>query len=212
MIDNALFDWDGTLVDSSEGILENLRYAIDSVGYPVPDEKTLRTFIGPSLVWAFTCVLGMNEETTTRAISNYVDGYSNKGGYKKFRLYQGVENLIKTLYDRGVKVSIVSAKPIAQLKKVVDESGLMPYIDRVIGPDGEGKKDSDKSTLIKRAINGKNVVMVGDSTYDITSTKKAEVISVAVTYGFGFTKNDETYADYTVQTVQELERILLNEL
>ena len=131
MIDNALFDWDGTLVDSSEGILENLRYAIDSVGYPVPDEKTLRTFIGPSLVWAFTCVLGMNEETTTRAISNYVDGYSNKGGYKKFRLYQGVENLIKTLYNMGVKVSIVSAKPIAQLQKVVDESGLTPYIDDV---------------------------------------------------------------------------------
>ena len=212
MIDNALFDWDGTLVDSSEGILENLRYAIDSVGYPVPDEKTLRTFIGPSLVWAFTCVLGMDEETATRAISNYVYGYSNKGGYKKFRLYQGVENLIKTLYNMGVKVSIVSAKPIAQLQKVVDESGLTPYIDRVIGPDGEGKKDSDKSTLIKRAINGKNVVMVGDSTYDITSAKKAEVTSVAVTYGFGFTKNDETYADYTVKTVQELERILLNEL
>ncbi len=212
MIDNALFDWDGTLVDSSEGIMENLRYAIASVGYPIPDEKTLRTFIGPSLVWAFTVVLGMSEETTTTAISNYVYGYSQKGGYKKFKLYDGVESLIKKLHALGVKVSIVSAKPISQLKKVVEESGLMPYIDRIVGPDGEGKKDSDKSTFIRRATNGKNVVMVGDSTYDITSAKKAEVTSVAVTYGFGFTKNSETYADYTVNTVQELERILLKEL
>ncbi len=212
MIDNALFDWDGTLVDSSEGILENLRYAIDSVGYPVPDEKTLRTFIGPSLVWAFTCVLGMDESTATQAISNYVYGYSNKGGYKKFKLFGGVEDLIKTLYLSGVKVSIVSAKPTAQLRMVVQESGLMQYVDKVVGPDGEGKKDSDKSELIKRAINGKNVVMVGDSTYDITSAKKAEVTSVAVTYGFGFTKNSETYADYTVDTVQDLKRILLKEL
>lgn len=212
MIDNALFDWDGTLVDSSEGILENLRYAINSVGYPIPDEKTLRTFIGPSLVWAFTCVLNMDEKTATQAISNYVYGYSELLGYKKFKLYDGAENLLKTLNQSGVKVSIVSAKPIAQLRKVVEASGLMKYIDRVVGPDGEGKKDSDKSELIKRAINGKNVVMVGDSTYDITSAKKAEVTSVAVTYGFGFTKNSDTYADYTAHTVEDLERILLREI
>ncbi len=212
MIDNILFDWDGTVVDSSEGILENLRYAIKSVGTEVPDESVLRTFIGPSLVWAFTAVLNMDEDTATQAIKNYVYGYSELGGYKKFALYDGIADLIKTLSGMGIKISIVSAKPIQQLKKVVEESGLMPYLDRVIGPDGEGKKDSDKSVLIKRAINGKNVVMVGDSTYDIQSAKKADVISVAVTYGFGFSKNDDTYADKTAHTVDQLKRILLEEV
>ncbi len=212
MIDNVLFDWDGTLVDSSEGILESLRYAINSVGYPIPDEKTLRTFIGPSLVWAFTCVLGMSENIATQAINNYVYSYSQQEEYKKFKLYEGVDDLIKTLHMLDIKISVVSAKPVAQLRKVVQESGLMQYMDRIIGPDGEGKKDSDKSGFIKRAINGKNVVMVGDSAYDIMSAKRAEISSVAVTYGFGFSQNSETCADYTVNSVQELKRILLKEL
>lgn len=212
MIDNVLFDMDGTLVDSSEGILENLRYAISSVGFAVPDEKILRTFIGPSLVWAFTEVVGMSEKTATEAIRNYVHGYSECGGYKKFTLYGGISELVKKLHGSGVKVSVVSAKPIAQLCDVVNETGLMPYLDRIIGPDGEGKKDSDKSELIKRAINGNSVVMVGDSKYDIESAKKAGVKSVAVTYGFGFAKSDITYADKNADSVKELERILLEEL
>ena len=212
MIDNVLFDWDGTLANSSEGILENLRYAIDSVGFAVPDEKVLRTFIGPSLVWAFTCVVGMDETTATKAIENYVYGYSRLEGYKKFVLYDGIKDLIRELYEKGIKVSIVSAKPLPQLRKVVEFSGLMPYLDKVVGPNGEGKKDSDKSELIKIAQNGTDCVMVGDSTYDIESAKRAGVKSIAVTYGFGFGKDDITGADYTVDTVEKLRRILLEEV
>jgi phosphoglycolate phosphatase len=154
----------------------------------------------------------MDEATATKAIENYVYGYSQLGGYKKFAIYEGIEDLVKRLNGKGVKVSIVSAKPLPQLNKVVEFSGLMPYLDKVVGPNGEGKKDSDKSELIKIAKNGSNCVMVGDSTYDIQSAKKAGVKSVAVTYGFGFSKNDDTGADYTVDTVEKLRRILLEEI
>ena len=209
MIDNVLFDMDGTLVDSSEGILDCLRRSINSVGYPMPSEQVLRSFIGPSLVWSYNSVLGMSEETTKKAIENYVYEYSEKEGYKKFVLFDGIKELIKDLHDSGVKVSIVSAKPIPQLNKVVDYSGLRPYLDKVVGPQGEGKKDSDKSELIKIAKNGTNCVMVGDTDYDISSAKKAGITSIAVTYGFGFSKHADTGADYTVSSVKELREILL---
>ena len=154
----------------------------------------------------------MDEATATKAIENYVYGYSQLEGYKKFKLYDGIKELVEELYNKGVKVSVVSAKPLPQLRKVVEYSGLMPYLDKVVGPNGEGKKDSDKSELIKIAKNGSNCVMVGDSTYDIQSAKKAGVKSVAVTYGFGFSKNDYTGADYTADTVEQLRRILLEEI
>lgn len=209
MIDNVLFDWDGTIVDSSEGILECLRYSLKSVSFPAQSEEMLRSFIGPSLVWSYNTVLGMSEETTKTAIENYVYAYAEKEGYKKFRLYDGIVELIKELYNRGVKVSIVSAKPTKQLEKVVEHSGLRPYLDKLVGPNGEGKKDSDKSELIKIAINGKSAIMVGDTDYDISSAKKAGIPSVAVTYGFGFKKEEDTKADYTVSCVNDLRKILL---
>ena len=210
MIDNVLFDWDGTIVDSSEGILECLRYSLQSVSFPLQSEEMLRSFIGPSLVWSYNTVLGMSEETTKTAIASYVYAYAEKGGYKKFKLYDGIKELIIDLYKRGVKVSIVSAKPIPQLKKVVEHSGLMPYLDKLVGPNGEGKQDSDKSEFIKIAKNGNSTIMVGDTDYDITSAHKAGIPSIAVLYGFGFKQKDNTGADYVVSSVQELRNILLN--
>ena len=209
MIDNVLFDWDGTIVDSSEGILECLRYSLQSVSFPPQSEEMLRSFIGPSLVWSYNTVLGMDKETTKTAIASYVYAYAEKGGYKKFKLFDGIKELIIDLYNRGIKVSIVSAKPIPQLKKVVEHSGLAPYLDKLVGPNGEGKQDSDKSEFIKIAKNGNSTIMVGDTDYDITSARKAGIPSIAVLYGFGFKQKENTGADYVVSSVQELRNILL---
>lgn len=64
--DNVIFDFDGTLADTSPGVLGSVRYALETLGAPVPDEKVLRGFIGPSLYSSFTGIIGFDGKKCDR--------------------------------------------------------------------------------------------------------------------------------------------------
>ena len=72
LFDAVLFDFDGTVVDSSEGIYNSVRYALKAFGYPMPDEQALRYFIGPPLQHSFIHLLGVMRPARKRWLKNTV--------------------------------------------------------------------------------------------------------------------------------------------
>ena len=90
----VIFDLDGTLTRSEEGIWNCVRYAAEKLGFPVPDAATLRKFIGPPLGWSFMEYMGMSEEMANKAVSTYRERYEAVGLFEN-RVYPGIRRLLR---------------------------------------------------------------------------------------------------------------------
>lgn len=205
--DNVIFDFDGTLADTSPGVLGSVRYALETLGAPVPDEKVLRGFIGPSLYSSFTGIIGFDGKKADEAIALYRSVYNPRGVYE-CELYDGMKELLSGLKQNGVSLSVASSKPQNALDKVVDHLGIREYFDRVIGADPSVKHD-DKAELVAAARTRENAVMIGDSRFDIEAAKKAGIKSIAA--GYGFTAKEKLLAldpDYYADSVSDIAKIL----
>ena len=204
--DGFIFDFDGTVADTSEGILESIGYALEKVGAPKISDEQKFTFIGPSLYSSFTQTVGLSDEDANRAVSAYREYYTPIAVYK-CKLYDGMEKLLCDL-SKTAKVSIASAKPQPQLEIAVNHLGVNKYASVVIGAD-LSVKDNDKASQLLRAKQTENSIMIGDSIHDIRSSKSVGMPVVAVAYGF---TDYETLAkenpDYIVKSVDELYQLL----
>ena len=91
-----LFDLDGTLTESGEGITKSVQYALEKLGRPEEDLEKLKVFVGPPLMEQFMKYAGFDQETARRAVEYYRERYSDAGFYEN-RFYPGVEYLLRTL-------------------------------------------------------------------------------------------------------------------
>lgn len=210
--DTIVFDFDGTLFDTGEGIKKNIARAISEMGYaPLPEEK-LAKFIGPSLLVAFKEHCGMTEKEAVEAIDAYRREYDSEG-FKLSKPFDGIIELLTKLKEMGVKTVVASAKPQYILDPTVDYFGVRHYFDRVLGSEEEGRPSNSKKELIKRAMLGGKCVMVGDSSYDIEGGIANGIDTIAVTYGFGIDSVADAKAlnpTYIACSVEELSDILLS--
>lgn len=206
--DGVIFDFDGTLADTSEGVIESVEYALRKVGSPSFPRETLKGFIGPSLFISFQRITGLSPENAERAVEYYRETYSREGIFK-LKLYDGVRELLGELKERGVKLSVASAKPQVSLDVVVEFLRLDGTFDRVVGPSLAVKSD-DKKELVAAAKLTENSVMAGDAVFDIRAAKAVGASSIAALYGFGDRREliDEK-PDFTAENVADLKKILL---
>lgn len=186
--DAVLFDFDGTIADTGEGIFACVKSAIAAVSFEPLDEKLLRTFIGPPIFDSFRNTAGMTDEQSEKAVEEYRKAYSQSGIYK-FKLYDGIEALLRKLHESGVKIAIASSKPAVFIKRIIDYLNFNDIIDCVSCPDCDGVHRS-KAELILNAvsefgISKERTLMVGDRHFDIDGAKIAGVESVGVTFGYG---------------------------
>lgn len=207
---NVIFDLDGTITDSSSGITTHVKNALTALGYPIPDSDGLAKYIGPSLRYGFTTFAGMSEKEAEEAVRVYRSGYDCEGGgVYDFKVYDGFEAMIKNLKNAGANLTVGSAKPHQMVEKVLKHSGIINYLSDFKGAD-MSVVSNDKTDIIRAVKKDGINVMVGDTLYDVTSGKLAGCDkTVAVTYGFGFKDNDMGGADYVAQSVEQLEKILL---
>ena len=212
-----LFDLDGTLTDSQEGITKSVSYALINLGVEdLPDDIKLR-FIGPPLKDSFPKYCGFDEETTEKAIALYRERYSKVGKFEN-RPYEGIPELLKKLKDDNRVLVIASSKPTGFVEDILNKFDLRQYFDIISAADLSGKK-CEKEDVIKEALeilnlkNGdKDVVMIGDRHYDINGAKYFNLDSIGVNYGFAFDKNElkDAGATYVVETVEELGELLFS--
>lgn len=206
--DGVIFDFDGTLADTSEGVIESVEYALKKLGSPAFPRETLKGFIGPSLFIGFQRITGLSPENAELAVEYYRETYSREGIFK-LKLYGGMRELLTELKAEGARLSVASAKPQVSLDVVVKYLGLETVFDKTVGPSLAVKSD-DKKELVAAATLTGNSVMVGDAIYDIRAAKETGVASVAALYGFG--KREELLnekPDFTAENVAGLKAVLL---
>lgn len=214
-----LFDLDGTLTDSSEGICKSVQYGLDKMGIHVTDLKSLEVFIGPPLRTSFKVNFGLEGEEAERAISFYRERYSSVGKYEN-KPYPGIPELLTKLHAAGAVLAVASSKPEIFVEDILQHFDLYDKFDYVVGSDLEGKRE-DKAAVIREALNRmgvteenmSEVLMIGDRHFDIDGAKDLSLDSLGVYYGFAKAGELEAAgADYVVNTVEELKSLLLEKL
>ena len=118
-----LFDFDGTIADTGEGIRKSVMYSAEKLGYAVPDVEVLNRFIGPPLHDSYKRYFGMTDDQAEHAITVYRERYIDIGLYESC-LYPGIPALLKALRARGAYVALASAKPQMMLERLTKYFGI----------------------------------------------------------------------------------------
>ena len=204
----VLFDLDGTLTQSEEGIWNCAKHAAKKMGFPEPDAETLRKFIGPPLEYSFSTYMGMTKEQATEAVRFYRERYTTVGMYEN-RVYPGVRVMMRTLWKAGAKLGIVTGKPAYPTGKILEHFGLDKFLTTVVcATDGHAEKEH----LIRQALpeDAGEVWMVGDRCFDMEGGTKAGVHTLGVTYGYGSEEELlESGAERLAKTPREISEILM---
>ncbi|MDY3017670.1 MAG: HAD family hydrolase [Blautia sp.] len=185
-----LFDLDGTLTESGEGITKSVQYALEKLGQPEPDLKKLEVFVGPPLLQQFMKYAGLDEETAVKAVEYYRERYTDIGIFEN-EVYPGVEDMLDKLRGKGYILAVASSKPERFVKKVLDHFDLTKYFQEIVGSEMNGGRTS-KADVIEEALDRlhmadhrEQVVMVGDKEHDVFGARKAGLKCLAVSYGYG---------------------------
>ena len=194
MVKGVLFDFDGTLADSSEGIFHTALYSIRQLGITQEyDEEQLRRFVGPPLRDCFRVAFGLDPALIDDAVRIYRDEYQRKG-YKMMRLYPGMRNLLIRLRGMGIMTGMATFKGEDLVKSCLDSLGILHLFDSVHGSDereSRTKGDIIRMVLSDMSLAADEALMVGDTVNDQKGADDAGVPFLAVTYGFGFRRGEE---------------------
>ena len=179
----VLFDLDGTLTQSEEGIWKTIRHTADKMGFPEPDEAVLRQCIGPPLTWSFQTLMGMSKEQADQALVIYRERYNTVGCFEN-RVYPGIRAVLKRLRKSGAHLGIVTGKPEKPTSRILDHFGITPFLETVVcATDGHAEKDA----LIRKALPADpgEVWMVGDRRFDMEGAVLAGVHGLGAAWGYG---------------------------
>ncbi|MBR1821606.1 MAG: dTMP kinase [Clostridia bacterium] len=184
--DYYLFDFDGTVADTGEGIRKSVAYSLERMGFPPLDTATLSRFIGPPLHDSYVEFCGMSDDQAERAIELYRERYVDVGLYES-RLYPGIAMLLRALRRAGAWVGIASAKPQFMLERLSKHFGIDKYLNAISGT-GLGRHSADKQDLILAALpQGANVAracMTGDRRFDIEAAVALGMTGIGADYGY----------------------------
>lgn len=214
----VLFDLDGTVIDSKEGIFNALYYTFDKLGMKHPQVEIMNKFIGPSIGSSFMTQFSFTPEDADNAVSIYREYYSTKGVFE-CTLYDGISELVSELKAANIKVGLATKKPESFAKIIMKNFQLDSIFDSICGSDLVEKHDSKAhiikhcATLLSSKADLNDVVMVGDTKYDIIGSHEAKVDSIGVLYGYGTRDELIKYnATYIVKTMSDLRKLLLQPL
>lgn len=204
----VLFDFDGTVADTSPGIKEALGYAFEENLIPEMTSEEMDRFIGPPLTESFMKYCGVDREKAQKMIFDFRKKY-HSGSVDKFVIYDGFEEALAVLRDKGITVALATSKPEVMAVHILQKSGLYGYFDVIQGATLDEKlifkADIVKKVLENEKLRGKRALMVGDTKFDIIGAHDNNVDTLWVMYGFG--KSEEVLPrkpEYTAQTTKAM--------
>ncbi len=209
----VIFDFDGTICDTGEGILKSAKYALEAFGYNAPDYEELTCFIGPPLLITFQEKFGADAARADELVKKFRERYTNKGVFES-KLYDGIKELLISLKKDNIKIGIASSKPQEYIETLLDHFGIKSYFDVICGVTFTADCES-KASIIARCqkelnIAGNECIMVGDKKYDIEGAKTNLIDSVGVLWGYG-TKFEhiEAGAKFIIDKIEDIESVAL---
>ena len=202
-----LFDLDGTLTDSGEGIINCAILALEHFGCPIPTREEMRVFVGPPLHESFI-KHGIPADKTEEAIAVYRSRYIPIGAYENTP-YPGIRELLEALKADGHTLYVATSKPEAMSIKILEYFDLAKYFDMICGATMDTSRSSKEDVIAYLLeMNGRadNIIMVGDTKFDVLGAKHHGIRTVGVSWGYG--KVEEMVSAGAVAIADTMEELL----
>lgn len=211
------FDLDGTLTDSKEGVINSVRWTLQRMGAPAPEETTLLRFIGPPLQDSFQRFCGFSPERAAEAVTLFRERYLPVGQFEN-QAAPGAADLLARLKGQGYTLALASSKPEELCLTICQRFGFTPHLSVITGSPPIG--DWSKTQVIQETMarlglaeaDRSSVLMVGDRKFDVLGARECGIDCVGVKF-FGYAPEgelEEAGAAAVVNTVPELESFILS--
>ena len=211
MIKGVLFDFDGTLADSSPGIFSTATKVVVDMGYKGPwSNATLRKFVGPPLRECFRITFSLPDEELDEAVFRYRQIY-RQTGYSMCHLYDGIPDLLSELNKLGIKVGVATNKEQNTVERCMEALGITSFFDGIFGTDERGllkKCDVITRGVEKFSFSPDEVLMIGDTENDRIGAIHANVPFLAVSWGFGYSDDAKNNFNCVLTPKEVLEYIV----
>lgn len=209
-----LFDLDGTLTDSADGIINSVLHALKKAGIEEDDREKLKAFVGPPLKASFMKYYGMTAEEAEAMIPLYREYFSVQG-WKENSVYEGIPEVLQKLKAAGKTLIVATSKPETFARKIMEFFELDQYFTYIGGSSMDGRISS-KDQVIDYVLDviGRDhmneMIMVGDREHDVIGAKQNDLPCLGVLYGYGDREElKQAGAAMICETVQELPQYLL---
>lgn len=209
----VLFDLDGTLTDSQDGIMNAIEYALEYYGIQVKERDSLRPFLGPPLSESMQKYCGFDRVKAVEAVETFREYYNTRGKFEN-KVYPGVESMLKAVQEAGCRLYVATSKPEEIAREILEHFGLAGYFDYIGGATSDDsrvkKSDVVRYVMDKAGIDRPDeAVMVGDRKHDILGAKENGLEAVGVLYGYGDRQELEAAGvDYLAEQAEEIIRFL----
>ena len=181
-----LFDLNGTLTDSGEGIINCAVYALEHLGLPIPTREELRVFVGPPLTDTFV-KFGVPPTDVLEAVRLFRERYIPIGMYEN-KPYSGIRELLETLRNEGHILCIATSKLESMATEILGHFDLAKYFHYVCGATPDHTRDTKEqviSYLMSQCKSEHPWVMVGDTAFDVIGAKAHNIPAIGVAWGYG---------------------------
>lgn len=206
----VFFDLDGTLTDSGEGIINCASLALEHFGLPVPSREEMGVFVGPPLDKTFV-EFGVPEDKTQEAIDVFRSRYLVVGKFENAP-YPGIHQLLERLKNQGHRLFVATSKPEVTAVEVLDKFELSPYFEIICGAtfDGTRVHKADVIAYLLGIIGQQeNVIMVGDTEFDVVGAAAHGIQTIGVSWGYGkVSAMEQAGAVAIAHTMEELEHLI----
>lgn len=184
-----LFDLDGTLTDSADGIINSVIHALQKKGIPVPAREALFPFVGPPLADSFMKYFGMTQEEAVASIEDYREYFRDRGWCEN-TVYDGIPKVLAQLRAQGKHLIVATSKPDVFSERILQHFDLAKYFDLIVGStlDGRISRKGQVISLVLDRIGREHrseMIMVGDREHDVIGAKENGLPCVGVLYGYG---------------------------
>lgn len=212
MYKNILFDFDGTVYDTLEGIIKSVRYALSKKNIDAPDE-VLQKFAGPPLFDKSQELFNFSDEEAAKFVSDFRERYLPVGLYES-RVFPGISQLLKKLRAAGMKTAVTTLKPEELAKALLQRENMLDMFDAVIGSNINSNSDTKAGAIRKamKLLGAKtgDTVLIGDTKYDAAGAQSCGIECIGAGYGYASEGELEAAGVRIIAgSVKDLERILL---
>lgn len=210
----AIFDLDGTLLDTLTDLCNSANHALQTVGRPTHEREAYRTLVGQGVERLFIDALGPeHQDLREQAIAAFHAHYADHR-FDTTTPYPGIDDMLGHLQDKGVKLGVLSNKPHAATVDVIDRffSALNWDVVRGHKPNTPPKPDpsSAKEVIAEMGFQAQQCVYVGDTKVDMLTGKAAGMFTVGVSWGFRSVKElQDNGADAIVESAEALAELIV---
>ena len=207
---SVFFDLDGTLTDSGEGIINCATLALEHFGLPVPSREEMGVFVGPPLDKTFV-QFGVPEDKTQEAIDVFRSRYLVVGKFENTP-YPGIHDLLATLKKQGHRLFVATSKPETTAVEILHKFDLAQYFEVICGATLDGSRVHKADViayLLGKIGTPEDILMVGDTAFDVTGAAAHGIPTIGVAWGYGKVSDMERAGAVGIaHTMEELEQFI----